>query len=118
MFLDYSPLYQSVTADSTIDTGTDEEEEEKWWEDANFWLMFSSIVLAVVLIIVMLVMLIRKMIKNYSKKPQQYNRYDAKRAHYMKKLNLKEEAEGEENETPAAEPTEESGSPDEDPYND
>ena len=118
MFLDYSPLYQSVAADSTIDTGTDEEEEEKWWEDANFWLMFSSIVLAVVLIIVMLIMLIRKMIKNYSKKPQQYNRYDAKRAHYMKKLNLKEESEGEESETPAAKPTEESGSPDEDPYND
>lgn len=119
MFLDYSPLYQSVAAESTIDTtNPDEEEEEKWWEDANFWLMFSSIVLAVVLIIVMLVMLIRKMIKNYSKKPQQYNRYDAKRAHYMKKLNLKEEVEeGEESESPAAESAEPDTS-DDNPYND
>lgn len=118
MFLDYSPIYQAVAADSTIDTSEDEEAEDKWWEDANFWLMLSSIVLAVVLIIVMLIMLIRKMIKNYSKKAQPNSRYDAKRARYMRKLNLKEEAEEteESEDTPVA--ADETESSDEDPYND
>lgn len=120
MFLDYSPIYQAVSADSTIDVTPDEDTTDNWWEDANFWLMLSSIALAVVLVVVMIIMLIRKMLKNSHKKAPETGRYDARRAHYMKKLNLKEESD----EEATASETEETSAPSEDapsvedPYND
>jgi hypothetical protein len=120
MFLDYSPLYQTVDADDSITS--DDEDEDAWWEDSDFWLMFSSIALAVVLIVVIISMGITKLVRNARKKKaaQSYNRYDAKRKRYIKRLNLQTEEEEEEEEPSVSEKAETSAKQDEpeDPYQD
>ncbi|MBQ9081121.1 MAG: hypothetical protein IJY26_00600 [Clostridia bacterium] len=100
MFLDYNPIDKSISAEKGIDTEGEEEEENRWWEDPNFWLMISSIILAVVLILVVLIMIIIRIVriiknKNFKSK----NRYNAKRMHYIRKLNLTTEEEEDANAT-------------------
>jgi hypothetical protein len=119
MFLDYSPLYQTVDADDSITA--DDDDEDEWWEDSDFWLMLSSIILAVVLIVVIISMGITKLVKNARRKSaaQNENRYDARRKRYIKRLNLQtEEEEEEEPSAPAQTETPAKKNEIEDPYQD
>ncbi|MBP5242201.1 MAG: hypothetical protein J6Z36_00740 [Clostridia bacterium] len=99
-FLDYSPLQKSVSKASSIAIEEEEEEEEnKWWEDGSFWVMLSSIILAAILIIIIAIMGIRRLVKYIRKKTaKQSNRYQAQRARYIRRHNLKSDAD---EETPA-----------------
>ncbi len=112
MFLNYAAIHSSVDADEGLDTDDDEDDDE-WWEDPDFWLLLSSIVLAIVLIIVLIIMLVRKLVSRIGRKgPTPTNRYDARRARYIRKLNLQtEEDEDERAEGDGEEP-------DDNPYND
>jgi hypothetical protein len=101
MFLDYSPLYQTVDADDSITS--DDDDEDNWWEDSDFWLMLSSIILAVVLIVVIISMGITKLVRDARRKSSAMseNRYDAKRKRYIKRLNLQTEEDEEEPSDPS-----------------
>lgn len=119
MFLDYSPIYQSVSEDTALDLTDDD--DDNWWEDTDFWLMLSSIILAAVLIIVLIIILIVKLLSKANRKSQKAdNRYNAKRMHYIRKLNLKteDEEDAEEDEDEADEEEDETEDDEDNPYQD
>ena len=119
MFLNYNAVHQSVEADEGLETD-DEETTDNWWEDPDFWLMLSSIILAVVLILVLIIMLIVKLVGRVGKKTASKgrNRYDAKRARYIRKLNLQTEEDDETESKADAEKEDVTADNDENPYND
>lgn len=104
MFLNYSPMDQTVEAD-TIEEDTTEDEDNDWLTDPNFWMMLSSIILAVVLILVLIVIATIRIVRNIRRKKdvKENNNYQNKRMHYIRKLNLQTEEEEEESAPETAE---------------
>lgn len=94
MFLNYSPMNQTVEAD-TIESEETEDEDNDWLTDPNFWMMLSSIILAVVLIIVLIVIATIRIVRNIRRKAdiKENNNYKNKRMRYIRKLNLQTEEE-------------------------
>lgn len=62
MFVDYSFIDVSVTADSTDDT-TDDTTEETTSGDTNMWLFVSSLVIAIALVVAVVGLIIQKIVK-------------------------------------------------------
>lgn len=115
MFLNYNALHQNVEAEEGLETD-EEESTDNWWEDPDFWLMLSSIILAIVLILVLIIMLVVKLVARIDKKAsaKKNNRYDSRRARYIRKLNLQTEEDEEE----AGKGGDASSGEEENPYND
>lgn len=69
MFVDYSYIDVSVTADSTDDT-TDDTEDTTTDNDTNMWLFVSSLVIAIALIIAVIGLIVQKIVKKaHTRKP-------------------------------------------------
>lgn len=95
-FIDFYTYDQTVEGD-TVKDEAESTAENKWWESSDFWLMLSSIILAIVLVLVMIIMLFTRTLKKFFKnKVSSKNHYDSKKKRYIRKLNLTEEDEEDE----------------------
>lgn len=72
MFIDYSAVDQSISMNTSSDTGDDTEEDDTTaaTDDTNIWLLTSSIIMVVAILIAIAVLLLRNLRKSIKRKPK------------------------------------------------
>lgn len=118
MFVDYSYIDVSVTADSTDDT-TDDTEDTTTNNDTNMWLFVSSLVIAIALIIAVIGLIVQKIVKKAHIKKARAAMSNASSLNAAKRRYAGRKAPAQKEETPAETPAKKPESTDDnDPYND